>query len=270
MSSADQDGDRKRRPRSTKEPDSVSRQVDLEFPSPPPPTLIPDNSVGERHIDFNSINAKHLQAITLEVGKYIQSNGFQTGVSGWHINAEGDAEFNDVNVRGELEATLPTGEKVRISSTSVVATNLPSLEMYSGHNLEDLPGGLWTDYSGADPTSVTSYPVTVLASPQFAGAGSEAAVWLEGRTANGVIISEISLVADAVWIPYTLTVNGSSGTNNGLTVKGTASVHNSLRGEWGGGGGGVRDRGADHVISFDYDGVQLHFYQGNTLITSIP
>lgn len=40
----------------------------------------------------------------------IQSENFQTGVTGWRIERDGDAEFNDVTVRGELEVvgTDPT------------------------------------------------------------------------------------------------------------------------------------------------------------------
>lgn len=35
-----------------------------------------------------------------KIGNYIQSNDFLTGVQGWRINKAGDAEFNNVTVRG--------------------------------------------------------------------------------------------------------------------------------------------------------------------------
>lgn len=35
----------------------------------------------------------------------IQSPNFETGVSGWAINADGTAEFDNVTVRGEFAGT---------------------------------------------------------------------------------------------------------------------------------------------------------------------
>lgn len=35
----------------------------------------------------------------------IESEGFQTGIQGWSIQRDGDAEFNDVSIRGELSVS---------------------------------------------------------------------------------------------------------------------------------------------------------------------
>lgn len=47
----------------------------------------------------------------------IQSENFVTGVSGWRIEKTGDAEFNDVDVRGRVEIGPDNGPQVIIDST---------------------------------------------------------------------------------------------------------------------------------------------------------
>ncbi len=48
------------------------------------------------------------------VRQAIRSADYVPGVSGWSINRDGSAEFNDVTVRGELYVTDPDGSYVRI------------------------------------------------------------------------------------------------------------------------------------------------------------
>lgn len=59
-------------------------------------------------IAADTISASNLAALTLGVGKYIESTSYVAGTSGWHIDAAGDAEFNDVTLRGELIASRIT------------------------------------------------------------------------------------------------------------------------------------------------------------------
>ena len=40
-----------------------------------------------------------------KIGNYIRSNNYQTGLTGWNIDKTGQAEFNDVTVRGTVYAT---------------------------------------------------------------------------------------------------------------------------------------------------------------------
>lgn len=40
-----------------------------------------------------------------KIGNYIQSNNYVSGSSGWHINKDGNAQFNNVTVRGTVYAT---------------------------------------------------------------------------------------------------------------------------------------------------------------------
>lgn len=69
-------------------------------------TVIADDSISTPKLQANSITAAKLAALTLEVGKYIRSTSFSTGVDGWNIDADGSAEFNDVYVRGVVEASI--------------------------------------------------------------------------------------------------------------------------------------------------------------------
>lgn len=54
-------------------------------------------------LDADSVTAAKLAALSLEVGKYIRSNSYVAGTSGWSIDADGSAEFNNVTVRGSLK-----------------------------------------------------------------------------------------------------------------------------------------------------------------------
>jgi hypothetical protein len=50
----------------------------------------------------------------------IQSEGFQTGVSGWRIERDGDAEFNDVDVRGTVDVGTTNGHVIIDASTEPI------------------------------------------------------------------------------------------------------------------------------------------------------
>lgn len=49
-----------------------------------------------------AVSLKKLISGQLTVDQYIESSSYSAGVSGWRINGNGNAEFNDVVVRGEL------------------------------------------------------------------------------------------------------------------------------------------------------------------------
>ena len=51
------------------------------------------------------LSAGKLTAGQIAVGEYIESTGYDPGVFGWHIDGDGDAEFNNVVVRGTIYAT---------------------------------------------------------------------------------------------------------------------------------------------------------------------
>lgn len=75
-------------------------------------------------IAAGAIGADQLAAVYIGVGKYIRSTSYSAGVSGWSIDADGSAEFNDVTVRGSLigDVTVIDGN----GSITIDADNWPS------------------------------------------------------------------------------------------------------------------------------------------------
>lgn len=48
------------------------------------------------------------------IGNFIESNIYEPGVSGWHINKNGSAEFRNIVARGDIEATSIRADKVTV------------------------------------------------------------------------------------------------------------------------------------------------------------
>ncbi|MGZ4518855.1 MAG: phage tail tip fiber protein [Mycobacteriaceae bacterium] len=70
----------------------------------------------------DSITADELAALNLAVGKYIRSTSYSAGVSGWAIDAAGNAEFNNVTVRGIL-AGLGVGSTNYVTNGTAETNN---------------------------------------------------------------------------------------------------------------------------------------------------
>ena len=62
------------------------------------------NSITANEIAANTITADELAANIVLVNNIIRSNNYVTGVSGWIINGNGDAEFANTAIRGTLTA----------------------------------------------------------------------------------------------------------------------------------------------------------------------
>lgn len=62
------------------------------------------NAVTTAKLAANSVTATELAAISMAVGKYIQSTGYVSNTSGWRIDGNGNAEFNNVSIRGTINA----------------------------------------------------------------------------------------------------------------------------------------------------------------------
>ena len=72
-----------------------------------------------------AITGNELTALNLAVGRFIQSTSYVPGVSGWAINADGSAEFNNVIVRGALRASqVTTVEGANIVPNGEFETNV--------------------------------------------------------------------------------------------------------------------------------------------------
>lgn len=89
-------------------------------------------------------------------GELLQSSNFVAGSAGWQIKGNGDAEFNDVTVRGDLIVGDTSGYRFEIFE---VATDTPVFRIYdqSADNVWDLSASDVTDqvllYIGLDNAS---------------------------------------------------------------------------------------------------------------------
>lgn len=270
MGSAD-GNDRTRAPRRTKEPDSAQRSSTPDIPFPDPPPLLPDNVVKEQHIDFNSIVGRHLNALTIEVGKFIQSTGFEAGVGGWNIDGEGNAEFNSVTIRGAFR-TAESGARVQIDERGVPLIGwLPGVRLHNGHDLEigpdARPGRLWMDHTGVDDFDTAARPSVTISSGQWDGhAGGAAEIVLYGEDGDFVIGHEIRLKAVNTHIAGNLTINEDD-FGSFIYLVGT-HADSALKGDWGGSGAAITCRGGQ-LLTVEWTGTQLKFYVDDVLRKTI-
>jgi hypothetical protein len=96
-------------------------------------TYIAGTAIGNAYI--SSLSATKITAGSIAVNSYIRSSTFSSGVSGWEIDGNGNAEFNTLTLRsGQISGLLMTAYKinqysglfVRINaSTPISTTNGP-------------------------------------------------------------------------------------------------------------------------------------------------
>lgn len=72
----------------------------------------------------------------------MQSEGFQSGVQGWRIERNGNAEFNDLLVRGSFRNGIPPAQRIEI----LQGTN--SIDFYTGLVDDITPGRIVVDTNG--------------------------------------------------------------------------------------------------------------------------
>lgn len=107
----------------------------------------------------------------------IHSRNYVAGVSGWEIDRDGSAEFNDVTVRGEFEITGADGSFIRGSSAGGTASIQESPPTLAGTTWS--PGSLTTFLEIAD------VPVVALSSPKDVDAvSSGSSIHFVGPTPN--------------------------------------------------------------------------------------
>lgn len=88
--------------------------------------VITNAKIGNLAVDdakISAVNVGKLTAGRLSVGAYIESTNYQSGATGFHINANGNAEFQNATLRGTIYATAGTIGGVRIEAQSVRTTN---------------------------------------------------------------------------------------------------------------------------------------------------
>jgi hypothetical protein len=95
--------------------------------------------IGADSIDASKIDVADLFSETITITGQIRDSSYNPGVSGFAINNDGSAEFNDITVRGTVEATSGslsgldiTGDLTMDSSGSISITNSISISQLSG------------------------------------------------------------------------------------------------------------------------------------------
>ena len=103
------------------------------------PVAMADDAVTAAAIAPDAVGAAELAAVSLEAEKFIRSSNYVAGEAGWAIDGSGNAEFNDVAVRGVLEVPVITGA---------------ALDEVSGISAaRDPANDVSTDFSGTAPGS---------------------------------------------------------------------------------------------------------------------
>lgn len=170
---------------------------------------------------------------TVLVRSAIQSPNYVPSVSGWTINQDGSAEFNDVQVRGDLIVNGANDGFIAIQNDGGQATIYLQPEDPTG---TQLPAQVFAKNIGTGGATVGQLQ---LESPHFTG-GSTTTIALTSESQDGVsFTSEITLynsqsepllvrVLGALFSTGTLTAGGNAVVQGNLTVSGTFSRPNCL------------------------------------------
>lgn len=73
--------------------------------------------------NIKNVRAGKILADSLGVGQYIQSQNFSSGSTGWRINANGNAEFQNATMRGTVYANAGAIAGIQIFSTFLRSSN---------------------------------------------------------------------------------------------------------------------------------------------------
>lgn len=115
------------------------------------------------------------------VREAIRSPNFVTGVSGWSINRDGSAEFNDAIFRGDVHVIDANGSRVDIEpGPSLGAAILLTPETLAGITWD--AGNIRADHL---PAILDNQPGISLTSPRMTGAGARSEFFLFGPTDAG-------------------------------------------------------------------------------------
>lgn len=145
--------------------------------------------------------------MNLNTGGYIKSDNFVTDVSGWQINPDGSAEFQDVKVRGEI-----------VANTGSVGSFTIGTYLYTGSKTayNDANAGV---HLGSDGIGIGNNLFTVSA----AGAVNATNMTITGGSLN-INSAFIVTVAGAVTCTNITITGGSLDINSAFTVSALGAV----------------------------------------------
>lgn len=100
----------------------------------------------------------------------IQSENFVTGVSGWRIEKDGDAEFNNAVFRGEIWVGVAPNPQIHIHTVA----GHGDIDFWTNHASEVWPGGINAEILAGPPDALTTVifcPTTLAGGQAFIRAG---------------------------------------------------------------------------------------------------
>lgn len=111
-------------------------------------TTINGGKITTNTLDADAIKTSTLNAKTITLGTtggdaIIKSGNYSAGSAGWQIKANGDAEFNNVTVRGTMKTcTLDAGSTLTVSGV-MKSANFDSNAPYNGWSLDGQGGAVF-------------------------------------------------------------------------------------------------------------------------------
>jgi hypothetical protein len=110
---------------------------------------ITTNTITADAIKTSTLNAKTITLGTTGGDSIIKSGNYSAGSAGWQIKANGDAEFNNVTVRGTIAAsTIASG------STVEVVGDIESTSYVSGSEGWHLDGAGWVEFENIETSGM--------------------------------------------------------------------------------------------------------------------
>lgn len=143
----------------------------------------------------------------------IQSPDYAAATTGWSINQDGTAEFNQVTVRGPVQVIGSDGSYVYVQTSGGTAEIVLEPPTQPGYTWS--PGTIATESDGLSGSADL-----VITSPQQQGSAGTAQIILEGADGSRST-TLISLSADHTQVPGDLSVIGVM---SGSNIAGSVSV----------------------------------------------
>jgi hypothetical protein len=166
----------------------------------------------------------------------LESSNYVPGVSGWHLDQDGDAEFNSIQIRSsgtETPVTVGDDDEPQIVLLTVGGVGIIALP--TNRPLEDLAGGF---LSGTFNQGLPSEAQTLqIFGPTSENAGDRASIFLSSQNDDGsseanIVINTgsgtITIDEDVVTINTPTTINDPLDVNGQITATADVSVTGNL------------------------------------------
>lgn len=178
-----------------------------------------------------AISRKSADVMQINSGDEMQSASFTSGFTGWRITAAGDAEFNNVLVRGELAATVFRISEITATAGTQGVFKSATVVHFSDYTSPAAVGNSNTLFAKNSPDGATMLAVNDI-------------IRMKAWTAGG--IKDSWLTVTAILVNYTThttyTVRLESGSTNAAFVQGVAIA------DYGPSGSGLITLSADGAV----------------------